>query len=114
MKFTHALAVVSFALPLLAGATELEPRDACPTGRIRCCRTVRPSHSPGLAQTLSDAGLFRTSIASIGSIGGLVGLSCLPLSVVALTGHVCSTTPVCCTRSFLGGTVQAGCTTIIV
>ncbi|KAF9047533.1 fungal hydrophobin-domain-containing protein [Panaeolus papilionaceus] len=113
MKFTHTIATVALALPILAGATELEARDTCSTGPIQCCQTVQSSQTTGLSQVLAGAGLLGISInAIIGSIGGLVGLSCLPLSVVAVGGNSCSTQPVCCTDNFMGGIVQAGCTPI--
>jgi len=43
----------------------------------------------------------------LGSITGLVGLSCSPLSIVGLGAHSCSQQPVCCTGNSFVSTVPS-------
>ncbi|KAI0777031.1 fungal hydrophobin-domain-containing protein [Irpex lacteus] len=93
MKFTVATVL---ALPLLAVATPvaLETRQSagnCNTGPIQCCQqTISVSSS----QANLLAGLLGIVL---GTVEGLVGLGCSPISVIGVgSGSACNASPVCC------------------
>ncbi|KAF4621007.1 hypothetical protein D9613_000979 [Agrocybe pediades] len=100
-------AAFALALPLLAAATAI-PRDGgnCNTGSIQCCNQVQSSTSTTVA---SLAGLLGIDL---GSITGLVGLSCSPLNILGVGGNSCSAQPVCCTGNTFSGLISLGCNPI--
>ncbi|KIJ63785.1 hypothetical protein HYDPIDRAFT_91631 [Hydnomerulius pinastri MD-312] len=94
-------------LALLASASHLEARDQCNTGAINCCNSV---------QTLSQANSILTQfnlVDAAAAVGGLVGLTCTPITVVG-TGSGCTAQqqPVCCTNNNFNGLVNIGCSPI--
>ncbi|KAF8886005.1 fungal hydrophobin-domain-containing protein [Infundibulicybe gibba] len=106
--FFRISSLVVVAMPLLAAATAL-PRDDtgnCNTGPIQCCNQVQSASTTALA---SLAGLLGISL---GSITGLVGLSCSPISVAGIGGNSCSAQPVCCTNNSFSGVLALGCSPI--
>ncbi|KAF8161407.1 fungal hydrophobin [Crassisporium funariophilum] len=106
--------LATLGLPILAAANALEARDQCNTGAVQCCSSLQAASTTGLGQALAGGGLLGLVQidAIINSIGGLVGLACVPLSILSLGGNSCSTQPVCCTNNYVGGIIQAGCTPI--
>ncbi|KAH0833880.1 hydrophobin [Lanmaoa asiatica] len=94
-------------LALLVSATHLEARDQCNTGDINCCNQ---------SQTLEQAnGLLGTlGLADIAAqIGGLVGVTCSPISAVGIgSGCTAQQQPLCCTGNNYNGLVNLGCSPI--
>ena len=78
----------------------------CNTGPIQCCNSVQAASNSALA---SLAGLLGIDL---GSITGLVGLTCSPISVSGLGGNSCSSQPVCCTNNSFSGLIALGCTPV--
>ncbi|KAL1713286.1 fruiting body protein SC1 [Schizophyllum commune] len=104
MRFSLAL----LALPVLAAASAVPRGGAgqCNTGPVQCCNTVTKSDDKQVTNLLGPLGL------SLGSVTGLVGLNCSPLSVIGVGGNSCSSQTVCCTGDKFNGLVNVGCTPI--
>ncbi|KAF8661474.1 hypothetical protein AX16_001311 [Volvariella volvacea WC 439] len=79
MKLSLAVSFASFALvaPLVASAAVLPRQGNCNTGSLQCCNSVQSSTSTTVAQLAGLLGI------DLGSITGLVGLTCSPLSILA-------------------------------
>ncbi|KAJ7610433.1 hydrophobin [Roridomyces roridus] len=75
----------------------------CSTGPVQCCGTVESISDPTVSRILGLPGIV------VGDVTGLVGLNCVPVST---TNSQCSTSPVCCTSTQLGGLVNIGCTPV--
>ncbi|TFK70617.1 fungal hydrophobin [Pluteus cervinus] len=75
----------------------------CNTGSIQCCASTQTSSITNLALLSSLFGL------ALPNIGGLLGLSCSPLSILGVGGNSCSQQPVCCTNNDFGGLISLGC-----
>ncbi|KAF9045355.1 hydrophobin-251 [Panaeolus papilionaceus] len=104
--FARASAVAVVALPILAAASVI-PRDGdCDTGSINCCNSTMQSSITSLTSLSSLLGI------ALPDIGGLIGLSCSPLSILGAGGNSCSAQPVCCTNNSFNGLVALGCTPI--
>ncbi|KAF4621000.1 hypothetical protein D9613_000972 [Agrocybe pediades] len=109
MRFTSAAVALSFAAPILAAATPagvLRRDGNCNTGSIQCCNSVQSSSTQGVAQLAGLLGI------DLGSITGLVGLSCSPLNILGIGGNSCSAQPVCCTGNTFSGLISLGCNPI--
>ncbi|KAI9573439.1 hydrophobin [Boletus coccyginus] len=94
-------------LALFASASHLEARDQCNTGAINCCNSV---------QTLNQANTLLGTFGLVdaaASAGGLVGLTCTPITVIG-AGSGCNAVqqPVCCSDNQFGGLVSLGCSPI--
>ncbi|KAF9038662.1 fungal hydrophobin-domain-containing protein [Panaeolus papilionaceus] len=100
------------ALPLLAAASVLPrtdgsgPSNQCNTGSLQCCNSTQ------LATSSSIAGLLGLLGVVVGSVTGLVGVTCSPISVVGISGNSCSAQPVCCTNNSFNGLIALGCTPV--
>ncbi|TFK65626.1 hydrophobin-251 [Pluteus cervinus] len=101
------IASFTLVLPLLASAAVL-PRQTgnCNTGSISCCNSVQSSQSTAVTQLAGLLGI------DLGSITGLIGLSCSPLSILGAGGNSCSAQPVCCTGNSFSGLINLGCSPI--
>ncbi|KAF8553866.1 hydrophobin [Imleria badia] len=94
-------------MALLASASHLEARSQCNTGAISCCNSV---------QTVNQASTLLGAFGLVGaatSVGGLVGLTCTPVTVIG-TGSGCSAQQqaVCCSNNEYQGLVNFGCSPI--
>ncbi|PPQ89208.1 hypothetical protein CVT25_001277 [Psilocybe cyanescens] len=92
--FARASTLV-LALPLLAAASAVPrtdgPSNQCNTGTIQCCNTVLQSNTTSTNLILGLLGIV------LSPVTGLLGLSCTPLSVLAIAGNSCTAQSVCCT-----------------
>ncbi|PBK84081.1 hydrophobin-domain-containing protein [Armillaria gallica] len=101
--------ITLLALPILATATAVVPRDgvACSaSGTAQCCATTQ-SPTSGIVQSL--LGLLGIPI---GSITDNVGLTCSPITVLGLGSTQCSNQVVCCYNNNFNGVIALGCTPI--
>ncbi|KAK0442718.1 hydrophobin 2 [Desarmillaria tabescens] len=108
--FARLSSFVLLALPLLATATAILPRDdgaACSaTGNAQCCdSTQSPTDLDSGVQTL--LGLLGVVI---GDLTGDVGVTCTPITVLGVGGTECNNQVVCCDDSNFNGLVALGCT----
>ncbi|KAF9480555.1 fungal hydrophobin [Pholiota conissans] len=101
-------ALVISALPVLAAATAIVPRQTgdCNTGSIQCCMSTQTASLTSLAQLGGLLGL------SLPPITGLIGLACSGINVLGVGGTSCSAQPVCCTNNSFNGLVALGCSPI--
>ncbi|KAF8886006.1 hydrophobin-319 [Infundibulicybe gibba] len=114
-RISSVFCLAVLASPLLATAsviarTDPIPASQCTTGTLTCCNSVQQTSVTSLAQLLAG-GLISIG-AVLNPITGLIGLTCTPLSVLALGGNSCSAQPVCCTDNSFGGAVSLGCTPV--
>ncbi|KAJ2919693.1 hypothetical protein MD484_g645, partial [Candolleomyces efflorescens] len=90
---------------------ELAPRhqpsgtSQCNTGPVQCCQKVTTSND-------KDAGLIIKLLGILVPGTQTVGLSCSPLSVLALGGNSCHAQTVCCQNNGFNGLINLGCTPI--
>ena len=78
----------------------------CNTGATLCCNSVQSSSTTAIVQLAGLLGI------ALPSLGGMVGLSCSPISIGGVGGSNCSAQPVCCTGNVFSGLIAAGCTPI--
>ncbi|KAG6818645.1 hypothetical protein H0H93_003195, partial [Arthromyces matolae] len=79
-------AVILLALPLLAVA-----QTSCSTQNQQCCNSVQDANSPGIAEIVHSL-----LGAAVEDVTAQVGLTCTPISVLALSGVSCNQQTVCC------------------
>ncbi|KAI0691969.1 hypothetical protein C8T65DRAFT_670241 [Cerioporus squamosus] len=94
-----SLALPLFALPLLAVATAVQRRGGAPSGSASCCTTTGTTSDPAIKTALESIGV------DVGSVDGLVGLGCSPITVI---GESCGGTTVTCTDNS-HATIGLGC-----
>jgi len=82
--------------------------NSCNTGPVQCCDSVQDSKS----LAASEPGLFGLITALVGPITAQVGLTCSPISALAIAGNSCSSQPVCCENNSFNGVVALGCSPI--
>ncbi|KAF8959640.1 fungal hydrophobin-domain-containing protein [Flammula alnicola] len=108
--FARASSVFVLALPVLAVASVLPrngtPSNQCNTGSIQCCDSTQSATSSVVSTLLGLLGI------PIGSVTGLVGVTCSPITVIGASGTSCSAQPVCCTDTSFNGVIATGCTPI--
>ncbi|KAF9528995.1 fungal hydrophobin-domain-containing protein [Crepidotus variabilis] len=113
MKFAPVSTFV-LALPLLVAASAVPrtngggsgPSNQCNTGSLQCCNSVQAANSSSITGILGLLGV------AVGSITGLVGVTCSPLSVIGIGGNSCTAQPVCCTGNNFSGLIVLGCSPI--
>ncbi|PPQ89209.1 hypothetical protein CVT25_001278 [Psilocybe cyanescens] len=108
--FARASAVFTLALPILAAANAIprtdSPSNQCNTGTLSCCNSVQSATSSSIAGLLGLLGVV------VGTVTGLVGVNCSPISVIGVGGNSCTAQPVCCTNNSFNGLIALGCTPI--
>ncbi|KAF8806918.1 hydrophobin-263 [Phlegmacium glaucopus] len=107
--FARAASVFVLALPLLATATVLprnDPVNQCNSGSLQCCDSTSTASNPITSLLLGLLGI------NVGSVTGLVGLTCSPLTIIGVSGTSCNQQAVCCTNNSFNGVVALGCTPI--
>ncbi|KAH7919097.1 fungal hydrophobin [Leucogyrophana mollusca] len=94
------LAVLAVATPT-GGAT-----NSCNTGSASCCDTTSQVGFVPCGRT----GILGLLGLNVGSITGLIGFTCSPLTIIG-TGTSCTANqePVCCTDNTFNGVVNLGC-----
>ncbi|KAH9950778.1 fungal hydrophobin [Amylocystis lapponica] len=102
--FSYIATVSFFALPLLAAATPLQPRQQCNTGPIQCCQQTEAANSAAGAALLGLLGIV------VQDVTAQIGLDCSPISVVGVgSGNTCDASPVCCEENSVDNLVSLGC-----
>ncbi|KAF8810457.1 hydrophobin [Phlegmacium glaucopus] len=109
--FARAASVFVLALPLLATASVLPrndppPTNQCNSGSLQCCNSTSTASNPVTSLLLGLLGI------NVGSVTGLVGLTCSPLTIIGVSGTSCNQQAVCCTNNTFNGLVALGCTPI--
>ncbi|TRM65947.1 fruiting body protein SC1 [Schizophyllum amplum] len=104
-----SLALLAF--PILAVATVIPRTDgdgegACSTGPVQCCNTVAETYDSHVAEILGELGI------DVGSLSGLVGLQCAPITILGLGGNTCTAQTVCCSNNTYNGLINIGCSPI--
>ncbi|KAF4621216.1 hypothetical protein D9613_000092 [Agrocybe pediades] len=107
-KLATALAFVTLAAATVTPVrrTGTEPASQCNTGDLQCCSSVQSASSPSVAGLLGLLGIV------VGSVTGLVGATCSPISAIGIGGNSCSAQPVCCSNNTFNGVVALGCTPV--
>ncbi|KAF9480562.1 fungal hydrophobin [Pholiota conissans] len=104
----HFKALFVSALPVLAAATAIMPRQtgSCNTGSLQCCQSTQ---DPSITMLTELSGLLGLALPDI---TGLIGLTCSGINVLGIGGTSCSAQPVCCTNNQFSGLIALGCTPI--
>ncbi|KDR76925.1 hypothetical protein GALMADRAFT_419471 [Galerina marginata CBS 339.88] len=107
-KVLSALAFATLAAATVAPVrrNDAPPASQCNTGDLQCCNTVQSASSPAGATLLGLVGVV------VGSVTGLVGGTCTPITAIGVGGNSCSAQPVCCTNNSFNGLVAIGCTPV--
>ncbi|KAF9528302.1 fungal hydrophobin [Crepidotus variabilis] len=82
------------------------PPSQCNTGPIQCCNSVQSANSPAALAALALVNVV------VQDVTAQIGLTCTPVSVLALAGNSCSSQPVCCENNNFNGVVAIGCSPI--
>ncbi|KAF5309264.1 hypothetical protein D9619_012754 [Psilocybe cf. subviscida] len=107
MQFKLAtLATISAATLAAATGGSGSPSNQCNTGTLQCCQSVGAANSTPIAALLGLLGI------DVGSVTGLVGVTCSAITVIGTSGTSCSAQPVCCSNNSFNGVVALGCTPI--
>ncbi|KDR74252.1 hypothetical protein GALMADRAFT_99260 [Galerina marginata CBS 339.88] len=103
----------AFTFATLAAATvapvrrnDAPPASQCNTGDLQCCNSVQSATSPSAIAALALVDV------AVGSVTGLVGITCSPISAIGVGGNSCSAQPVCCSNNSFNGVVAIGCTPV--
>ncbi|PPQ96206.1 hypothetical protein CVT26_005611 [Gymnopilus dilepis] len=111
--FARASSLLVLALPLLAAASALPRNDGndCTTGSLECCASTADADS-----TEGNILLGLIDVV-VGTVQGLIGANCSPITGIGASGTSCNEQPVCCTgNSFDTGfpfnLVVVGCSPI--
>ncbi|KAF4618941.1 hypothetical protein D9613_010139 [Agrocybe pediades] len=111
MQF-KVLAALAFATVVTAqadagtGTAPPPPVNVCDTGSLQCCQSTQSATSQPVASLLGLLGI------ALGSVTGLVGLTCSPITAIGVSGNSCSAQPVCCSNNSFNGIVALGCTPV--
>ncbi|KAF4621441.1 hypothetical protein D9613_000153 [Agrocybe pediades] len=105
-KLATALAFVTLAAATVTPVRRNEPASQCNTGDLQCCNSVQSASSPSVAGILGLLGIV------VGSVTGLVGANCSPITAIGIGGNSCSAQPVCCSNNTFNGVVALGCTPV--
>ncbi|KAF8806920.1 hydrophobin-263 [Phlegmacium glaucopus] len=105
--FARAASVFVLALPLLATATILprNPPSQCDSGSLQCCNSTAYATDPAVSTLLGLLGI------NVGSVTGLVGVTCSPITI-GISGTSCNQQTVYCSNNSFNGVVAIGCTAI--
>ncbi|KDR79960.1 hypothetical protein GALMADRAFT_1171623 [Galerina marginata CBS 339.88] len=106
MQFNAISALVLATLAAATVATSAPPASQCNTGSVQCCQSVQSASSPTAAGLLGLLGI------AVGSVTGLVGVTCSPITAIGVGGNSCSAQPVCCSNNSFNGVVALGCTPV--
>ncbi|KAF9457575.1 fungal hydrophobin [Collybia nuda] len=108
--FARTSAIAMFALPLLAAATTTPttPASQCNTGDLSCCNSSQESS----ALTGPVISLLQLLGIDLGSLTGVVGVTCSPLTLIGGGGSSCTAQPVCCSDNSFHGIVALGCSPV--
>ncbi|KAK0187180.1 hydrophobin-315 [Armillaria mellea] len=110
--FSRALAATVVMIATLTTSVMAAPGTAasCESGPVQCCNSMET------AKTLSSGTLGELGIlaALVQAFTGPIGVTCSPLSVLALlpNGAQCTEQTVCCDNNNFNGVVALGCTPI--
>jgi hypothetical protein len=110
MKFaaltTLAVATLAAATPTRRNDGGSAPSNQCNTGSIQCCNSVQSATSSSIAGILGLLGVV------VGTVTGLVGVTCSPISAIGIGSSSCTAQPVCCTGNSFNGLIVLGCSPI--
>ncbi|KAG6828114.1 hypothetical protein H0H92_009166 [Tricholoma furcatifolium] len=117
--FARLSAAILLVLPLLAFAGD---SGSCSTGEETCCDSIQDVSASAIsplvlilihAKNANVATLLGTILgAAAQGVTGQVGLTCTPVSALAVGGTSCSQQTVCCSDNNFNGVVALGCTPI--
>ncbi|KDR74251.1 hypothetical protein GALMADRAFT_157512 [Galerina marginata CBS 339.88] len=107
-KVLSALAFATLAAATVAPVrrNDAPPASQCNTGDLQCCDSVQSATSPSAIAALALVDVV------VGSVTGLVGITCSPISAIGVGGNSCSAQPVCCSNNSFNGVVAIGCTPV--
>ncbi|KAK7054512.1 hypothetical protein VNI00_003710 [Paramarasmius palmivorus] len=95
------LTTLAAATPVRRGGNK--PASECTTGPVQCCNSVGAANDPSVAKILGLLGIV------VQDVNALVGLTCVPITVIGAGGATCDANPVCCKDNSHGGAVSIGC-----
>ncbi|KJA19436.1 hypothetical protein HYPSUDRAFT_217661 [Hypholoma sublateritium FD-334 SS-4] len=104
MQFTTLSTLTTLALAAFAAASGASSQ--CNTGSLQCCNSVQNADAPAAAALLGVLGIVLQDVTA------QVGLTCSPISAIAVSGNSCSAQAACCTDNSFNGVVATGCTPI--
>ncbi|TEB27925.1 fungal hydrophobin [Coprinellus micaceus] len=108
--FTRVVALATAASLFVFAAAAPGPQAAaqCNGGTIQCCNQAQEVEKVDKKTNL----IMQLIGLDVGSLTGMVGSNCSPLSLAALGGNSCTSQQVCCQDNHFNGLVAVGCTPI--
>ncbi|KAF9530654.1 hydrophobin, partial [Crepidotus variabilis] len=80
------------------------PASQCNTGPVQCCKS--PPRLAGAPDAQALLGLLNLDVSDITA---LVGLTCVPITLIGIGGNSCTAQPVCCQNNNFNGLIAIGC-----
>ncbi|KAF9445279.1 hydrophobin-251, partial [Macrolepiota fuliginosa MF-IS2] len=99
-------AISALIAVVAAGAPDAMPASNCNVKDLQCCNSVQKADSSSIAGTLGLLGVV------VGTVTGLVGATCSPITAIGVAGNSCNAQPVCCSNNNFNGVVALGCTPV--
>ncbi|KJA29797.1 hypothetical protein HYPSUDRAFT_236627 [Hypholoma sublateritium FD-334 SS-4] len=90
--------------PSTGSTTTTTTASDCDTGDAQCCQSLQNPSDPSTSDLLGTLGVVAQGLTAS------VGLTCTPLSVLAIAGQSCNAQPACCTGNSFNGLVTLACT----
>ncbi|PFH45557.1 hypothetical protein AMATHDRAFT_8987 [Amanita thiersii Skay4041] len=111
----YAARLALFTLPALAAANAIRRggdgggSGQCDSGTLQCCNQT---------QDVKDAddstlNLLKSVGVNVSDLTGLIGLNCVPISLLGVGVDSCSSQSVCCTNNYFNGLINIGCTNVV-
>ncbi|KAF9524820.1 fungal hydrophobin-domain-containing protein [Crepidotus variabilis] len=102
-KTTTVTTPVTTTVTVTPPAAPTVPASQCNTGPVQCCNSVQQAGAPDAKALL---GLLNIDVSDITA---LVGLTCVPITLIGIGGNSCTAQPVCCQNNNFNGLIAIGC-----
>ncbi|KAG7442193.1 fungal hydrophobin, partial [Guyanagaster necrorhizus] len=80
--------------------------SSCSSGDLQCCTSVQSGDSSAVSALLGLLGVVLSDVTA------LVGITCIPITIVGVGSTGCNQQTVCCENNSFNGLIAIGCVPI--